>query len=220
MTDRTRARELAKQYAEKGDPTGWFEQLYREAERGESTVPWDDRKANSLLIDFWHAHPLATRGKTALVVACGLGEDAEQIAQWGFRTTAFDISETAIKEACRRFPKTSVQYVASDLFQAPPEWNGTFDFVFETNTLQALPASLRRKAVECIARFLKPGGALLAIARGREPSEPEGELPWPLTRAELDHFIHSGLSEQFFDVVTDPGSPDVRRFRAVYTRPA
>jgi 2-polyprenyl-3-methyl-5-hydroxy-6-metoxy-1,4-benzoquinol methylase len=97
--DRIRARELAKEYAEKGDPTGWFEQLYREAERGETVVPWDDRTANSHLLDFWRAHPLETAGKTALVIACGFGQDAEQIAAWGFRTTAFDISPTAINAA-------------------------------------------------------------------------------------------------------------------------
>jgi SAM-dependent methyltransferase len=219
MTDRTRARELAREFAQKGDPTGWFEQLYREAERGDSTIPWDDRAPNSHLVEFWHAHPLPSADKRALVIGCGLGEDAEQIAAWGFGTTAFDISETAIKQACRRFPRTAVDYRAADLFGAPAEWNGAFDFVFETNTLQALPAALRPEAVECIARFLKPGGLLLAIARGREPSEPEGELPWPLTRSELDHFIRVGLSEQWFDVISDPGS-DTRRFRATYRRPA
>src|SRR5271154_5649208 len=112
MDNRARARELAAQYIAKGDPTGWFEALYREAERGESVVPWDDREANAHLLDFWRAHPLADAGKAALVIACGFGQDAEQIAAWGFRTTAFDISPTAIQGAQKRFPKSSVEYVA------------------------------------------------------------------------------------------------------------
>jgi SAM-dependent methyltransferase len=219
MTDRTRARDLAKEYAKKGDATGWFEQLYREAERGESVVPWDDRTANAHLLDFWRAHPISASGKKALVIACGFGQDAEQIAAWGFSTTAFDISATAIKEVCRRFPNTPVKYVTADLLRPPPEWNGAFDFVFETNTLQALPAELRPQAVESIARFVKPGGLLLAIARGREEHEPLGDLPWPLTRAELDHFIQCGLVEQSFHVLSDADAPEVRRFRAAYTRP-
>lgn len=32
-----------------------------------------------------------------LVVGCGLGDDAEQLAAWGLKTTAFDISQSAIR---------------------------------------------------------------------------------------------------------------------------
>ena len=39
---------------------------------------------------FWGAHPLETTGKSALVIASGLGDDAEQLAEWGYKTTAFD----------------------------------------------------------------------------------------------------------------------------------
>ena len=95
-SDRARARELAAEYARKGDPTGWFEVLYKEAEAGKSVVPWADRGANSSLIEFWSVNPQPTDGKQALVIACGLGDDAEQLAAWGFETAAFDISETAI----------------------------------------------------------------------------------------------------------------------------
>ena len=79
-----------------------------------------------------------------------------------------------------------MNYVVADLFDSPPAWRHSFDFVFETNTLQALPASLRPHAAEKIAEFVKPGGVLLVIARGHESEEPEGQLPWPLTREEFD----------------------------------
>jgi hypothetical protein len=42
MKDRKRARELAAEFHRRGDPTGWFEALYCEAEEGKSTVPWVD----------------------------------------------------------------------------------------------------------------------------------------------------------------------------------
>src|ERR1700674_3447678 len=118
-SDRARARELAAEYARKGDPTGWFEVLYKEAEAGKSVVPWADRGANSSLIEFWSVNPQPTDGKQALVIACGLGDDAEQLAAWGFETAAFDISETAIRTVRKRFPKSRVQYRAADLFQPP-----------------------------------------------------------------------------------------------------
>jgi hypothetical protein len=80
MRDRKRARELAAEYIGKGDPTGWFDVLYKEAEEGKSVVPWVDRGANPGLLEFWSLHPQVTEGKKALVIACGLGDDAEQLA--------------------------------------------------------------------------------------------------------------------------------------------
>jgi len=102
--ERKRARELAAEFLAKGNPTGWFEALYQEAESGITTVPWADLAPNPHLLDFWQAHPQLSAHKTAVVVGCGLGDDAEQLIQWGFQTTAFDISETAIRRARQRFP--------------------------------------------------------------------------------------------------------------------
>jgi SAM-dependent methyltransferase len=218
MTDRKRARELAAEYLQKGDPTGWFEVLYKEAEQGKSIVPWADRGANSGLIEFWRANPQVTDGKKALVIASGLGDDAEQLSSWGFKTMAFDISETAIQMARKRFPQSAVDYRVADLFQPPAEWDRKFDFVFEANTVQALPMEIRAQAMQRIATFVRPGGKLLAIVRGREANEPEGELPWPLTRAEMNEFVRAGLTEESFEEYFDNEEPPARRFRGLYTR--
>jgi len=224
MPDRTRARALAAEFIGKGDPLGWFEVLYQEAEAGKSEVPWADNTPNAHLVDFWNTRrPLnfkETAGKSALVIASGLGDDSEQIAEWGFKTTAFDISKTAIDATKRRFPKTQVEYVVADLFAPPAAWQRAFDFVFESNTLQALPPELRAPGAKKIAEFVRPGGLLLVIARGREESDPEGNLPWPLTRRELDEFNRAGLDEVSFEDFADPEPPWVRRFRALYRRPA
>jgi SAM-dependent methyltransferase len=219
MKDRTRARELAAEYARKGDPTGWFDVLYKEAEEGKSVVPWADRGANPGLIAFWSAKPEKTDGKKALVIACGLGDDAEQLAAWGFETTAFDISDTAIQMARRRFPQSAVNYRVADLFQPPAEWEQMFDFVFEANTAQALPAEIRAAAIQRIVGFVRPGGKVLAIVRARESDEPQGELPWPLTRAEMNEFVRAGLAEETFEDYFDNEEPPARRFRGLYTRP-
>jgi 2-polyprenyl-3-methyl-5-hydroxy-6-metoxy-1,4-benzoquinol methylase len=216
MRDRTRARELAAEFNRKGDPTGWFEALYREAEAGKSVVPWVDLCPNPYLIGFWKAHPQPTAGKSALVVGCALGDDAELLASWGFQVTAFDISETAIRGARKRYPKSTVEYHAANLLDPPSDWRNYFDFVFEANTLQVLPAELRPQAIKNISSFLHPGGLLLVIARGREPSEPEGQMPWPLTRKELSAFTTYGLKELSFEVVPDLNEPEVQRFRVVY----
>lgn len=219
MRDRTRARQLAAEFSQKGDPTGWFEALYQEGEAGKSVVPWANLCPNPRLLDFWNARSLPTAGKTALAIGCGFGDDAEQLATWGFDTTAFDISETAIRACRKRFPATKVEYLAANLLDPPLTWRRAFDFVFEVNTLQALPAVLRLRAIENIAEFLCPGGLLLVIARGREPSDPEGQMPWPLTRAELSALSTAGLEELSFEDLLDfedPAEPTVRRFRVLY----
>ena len=43
-----------------------------------------------------------------------------------------------------------------------------------------------------IAEFLHPGGMLLVIARGRDAADDEGQMPWPLTREELENFSARG----------------------------
>jgi SAM-dependent methyltransferase len=225
MRDRARARELAAEFNKKGDATGWFEQLYREREAGNSIVPWADLRPNAHLLDFWKDHPLETARKTALVIGCGLGDDAEQLAAWGFQTTAFDISETAIRAAQKRFPgqqssaKGSVKYLVANLLDPPPTWQRRFDFVLEIYTLQALPAAIRSFAIKNIAQFLSPGGLLLIIARGRSLSDPEGQMPWPLTREELAAFTDHGLTERFFHDYLDSEDPPERRFRILYHLP-
>ena len=210
---------MAAEYVGKGDPTGWFEVLYKEAEEGKSFVPWADRGANPGLLEFWGTHQQPTNGKKALVIACGLGDDAEQLSAWGFDTTAFDISETAIRGARTRFIKSSVKFGVADLFQPPAEWQRAFDFVFEANTVQALPVTLRAQAIHKIASFVRPGGNLLAIVRGREENEPADELPWPLTRAEMSEFVRAGLTEESFEEYFDNEDPPARRFRVLYTMP-
>jgi SAM-dependent methyltransferase len=222
MGDRTRARELAAEFHQKGDATGWFEQLYQEAAAGKSIVPWADLQPNRHLLEFWCAHPLPAAGKTALVVGSGLGDDAEQLAGRGFHVTAFDISPTAIRAAQQRFPDGprpsggSIEHFAADIFHPPAKWNRFFDFILEIYTLQALPASIRLDAMNKLASFLNPGGHLLLIAMGRGADDPVGQLPWPLTREELSAFSILGLREISFESFPEPDDPATLRFRALY----
>jgi hypothetical protein len=62
--------------------------------------------------------------------------------------------------------------------------------------------------------FVAPGGTLLVVARGRDPEEPEGDLPWPLTRAEIESVA---LPMASFDDYLD--AEGRRRFRVEWRRP-
>jgi len=211
------ARESAYKHLEAGDPLGWFEDLYSRAGDDTSIIPWADLTPNPNLIDWFERNECAGSG-TALIVGCGLGDDAEELTRRGFETTAFDISASAIARCRRRYPQSSVSYVVEDLFSAPTEWKAKFKFVLESYTLQVLPPNLWPDAARCIASFVAPGGTLLVIARGREPSEPEGKMPWPLTKNELSLFKTGGLKEVSFEDYMDSEDPPVRRFRATYRR--
>jgi SAM-dependent methyltransferase len=218
---RSRARELARAHVARGDAIGWFEPLYAEAQGNAERVPWADLKANPNLVDWLDREAIRGEGRSALVVGCGLGDDAERLAARGFRVTAFDVAPTAVEWCRRRFATTSVRYETADLLDPPSNWSGAFNFVFEGYTLQVLnPSEVRRQAANRLAAFPSPGGTLLVICRGREPSDPEGQMPWPLLRDELTVFESGGLTQvRFEDFWDDHEERPVRRFRALYKRP-
>ncbi len=218
---RHRARELAAEFLSRGDGVGWFEPLYAEAGKNPSRIPWADQHPNPNLLDWLQREGLLATGKSALVVGCGLGDDAEHLAHRGFRVTAFDISASAIEWCRERFPESHVCYEVRNVLQLPGSWKQAFDFVFEAYTLQVLPPELRPPAIGQIASALKPQGTLLVICRGRNPEDPQGQMPWPLLREELLGFDEYGLRETAFEDYLDQSEdPPVRRLRATYTRPA
>ena len=220
MPNDERARQLIASHYERNDPLGWFEALYSTAEGDVSQIPWADQKPNHNLIAWLDGERVAGAGRSAIVVGCGLGDDAEEFVRRGFKVTAFDISPSAIDWCKRRFPSSSVNFVQADLLKLPNHWRGAFDFVFEAYTIQPLPRQLRAGAIEGVASLVKPrGGELLVICRGREDDEEEGNLPWPLTHAEFATFEQHGLQrisfENYFDEERDP---PIRRFRALFRK--
>ena len=135
------------------------------------------------------------------MVGCRLFQPAAACSD---RTPGTDSSQrSAIAWTNQRFPDSAVQYAVADLFDPPVAWKDSFNFVFETQTLQALPRTLRTEAFKRIASFVAPGGTLLVVTFGRDEDEEATQLPWPLTRAELDTFKDHGLVEQSFADETD-----------------
>ena len=173
------------------DTYDWFEPIYAQAAGDASQVPWALPEAVPYLTNWLKG--VDGKGRSAIVVGCGLGNDAEALAAAGFSVTAFDVSESAITWAKERFPNTSVNYIAADLFDLPASWPGSFDVVFEFRTVQALPISVRHEAIAQIASLLKPGGTLLMSTYTRPSEAVNDGPPWPLFESELAQFEALGL---------------------------
>lgn len=186
---------LATEALQKSEHSAWFDVLYSQANKDASQVPWAKLTAHPYLQDWLNDQIIQGQGKSALVIGCGLGDDAETLADLGFQVTAFDISPTAIAWAKERFPDSPVNYVVADLLALNPDWQGKFDFVFECRNIQALPLNIREKVINAITPLVAPGGTLLVITRIRDfDAQPDGP-PWPLSEKELAQFKEFGLSE-------------------------
>lgn len=213
-------RDIIQDFFKRGDYTGWFDVVYRAAIAGQGDVPWAAMHANPELVSWFEARQQATSvtstGQRAIVVGCGLGDDAEYLAQQGYDVVAFDISETAIAQCRQRFPDSAVQYQVADLFHLPDDWRNAFDFVFESRTIQSLPWQLCDDAIRAIANLAKAGGTVLVLCMGREPHQDRRGIPWPLSRAELGHFLRLGLQEENFEIFTDERG--AKRFRVTYQK--
>lgn len=218
MDKRARAQALADQAAADGEPLRWFEEFYAESEEDGVDVPWADREPNPHLVSWAEERDLDGTDRLALVVGCGLGDDAEYLAGRGFNVVAFDLSETAVEKAKQRFPESEVEFLEADLFNLPGHWPKQFDFVLEIYTIQALPRDLRRQAIDVLPGLLADGGELLVICHGKDEDEPYGDLPYPLTKTDLDLFKERDLSVSRLDDFFDDEDPPKRRFRALYKR--
>jgi SAM-dependent methyltransferase len=204
------------------NPTGWFEPLYADAKGDSAQVPWAKNQPHPYLQQWLsiNSPPAAekTAGKLALVIGCGLGDDAELLASIGYQVTAFDISPTAIAWCHQRFPDSTVNYLVADLFDLDPQWQGKYDFIFECKTIQALPLNVRSQVIPKIAVLVALQGTLLVIARHRDPDTIPDGPPWALSDVELSQFTELGLTEVQCDRFVEGEQVKVEQYRLEYCR--
>ncbi|MEH1951912.1 MAG: class I SAM-dependent methyltransferase [Nostoc sp.] len=210
-------KQLATEALQKSEALAWFEVLYTKAKGDTAKIPWAKLTPHPYLQDWLKNHQPFASGQKALVIGCGLGDDAEALAHLGFEVTAFDISPTAIAWCQERFPNSTVNYVVADLLAIPSQWHQAFDFVFECRNIQALPLNVRSGVISSVTSFVAPGGILLLITRVRDTEvEPSGP-PCPLSDSELAQFENVGL-QQVEKLVFLESELDVKQVRIEYQR--
>lgn len=213
-----RVKEIQAEFAGRGDVLGWFEALYKEAGDDNAKIPWADLEPNSYFKAWAESVDLRGEGRKALVVGCGLGDDARYLYDLGFDVTAFDISPSAIAWARRLAEGREIEFEVMDLFEPFRGWLGAFDFVLEVYTIQPLPLELRPKVIDAVSSFVKEGGEIVVVTRGREDDAEPDQIPWPLSRKDLSQFEANGLTQTHFEIMPGSEESPAPRFVVVYEK--
>ena len=171
----------------------FFESMYENADKENlSSIPWATLSANTDLTEY-----LATQehvvDKRALIIGCGLGDDARVLVEHGYDVDAMDISPSAIALAKERYTDAKINFYVADIYAMPMESVGAYDFVYEGLTLQSLPRVDRPQIIATIASRVAPHGEILVYAHMQEDSDNFGGPPWPLYKHEFDLFEKHGL---------------------------
>ena len=130
------------------NPLSWFEEIYNQADSNREWIPWDWKEPHPFVVEW--IEKSENRGN-ALVIGCGLGEDAAYLSKKGWNVTAFDISATAIKWASEIHPDPEIDWKVADLFHLPDSWQMRYDLVLEVHILQAIQEDLMIEAREKLA---------------------------------------------------------------------
>lgn len=169
----------------------FFEEVYGNAAGDAAAVPWADLAAKDRLQQ-WLDDNTEHKGR-AVDVGCGLGDNAQALAEAGYETVGFDFSPKAIDWARQRFPDTLVDYQGADLFSLPEEWIGKFDLVHECYTLQSIPPETLVNSIPGVASLVALNGFLLVYTRIRNDGAQVNGPPWPLEEDAVMSFAQHGL---------------------------
>ena len=184
----------------------FFENVYKNADHENlSAIPWATLAPNVYLEKHLSMQePLS--GKKALVIGCGLGDDALILEKHGYEVEALDISSSAIALAKKRHPESKVEFHVGDIYDMPESSIGKYDFVYEGLTIQSLPPADREKLVKIIVSLVAKGGELLVYAHAQNDTDSYGGPPWPFYDDEFLLFEKEGL-EKIYAQKKDSNKP-------------
>jgi len=196
------------------EATLWFNELYKKYKNNHQDIPWARLKVNSLLETYINSKD-SHSGK-ALVIGCGLGDDARALEIAGYDVVAIDVSEAALESARERFDDSKVRFVKQDIFEMPEAYSEYFDFVFEAFTIQSLPIVFREKMIKSIINTIDVNGELLVVAHKKEKDF--AGPPWPLQEDEINLFSLHGMKEISNEIHNEDSHISSKKFRILYRK--
>lgn len=175
----------------------FFESVYENADHDDlSSIPWATLAPNVYLEKHLSLQGPVS-GKKALVIGCGLGDDALILEKYGYEVEALDISPSAIAIAKKRHPESRVDFHVGDIYDMPESSVGQYDFVYEGLTIQSLPPADREKLVGIIVSLVAKEGELFVYAHTQDDTDNYGGPPWPLYADEFTLFEKEGLEQVY-----------------------
>ncbi|HGZ70449.1 MAG TPA: methyltransferase domain-containing protein, partial [Nitratifractor sp.] len=200
------------------EATAWFDGLYKANRESKEKIPWARHEVNPLLKGYLeNKKPKGDESKRALVIGCGLGDDAKALEDAGYQVVAIDVAQSALDLAQEKFPDSTIRFEKQDIFEMPKEYCEYFDFVFEAFTIQSLPVEFRERMVEAIVNTVAPKGELLVVAHKREKHF-DGP-PWPLEEIEMAMFQEHGLETLFYEIYQEESAISKNFFNVLYHKP-
>jgi cyclopropane fatty-acyl-phospholipid synthase-like methyltransferase len=148
---------------------------------------WEDEEPAPATRNLIRTH--VDRGQSVLELGCGRGVDSIWMAQSGFRVTACDVSETAIRDAERTARQLGLQidFYVADVIQ-DRSMLPRCDAVFERGLLHTFVVDEGRSLfARAVADLLDPGRLWLSVAGAAStPAEASGKLRRPTIAAARD----------------------------------
>lgn len=193
----------------------WFNDLYYKNKDNHENIPWARQAVNPLLKTYLENNTNSHKGK-ALVIGCGLGDDAYALELAGYEVLAIDVSEVALELAATRFQGSKIRFEKQDIFDMPDNYKEYFDFVFEAFTIQSIPVKFRENMIYAVSQTLALDAKLLLVADKKE-REFNGP-PWPLLEEEVHTFRNHGLTELSFELCEETSNISHSCFRVLYQK--
>ena len=221
MRRRVNVSALVEHHLAVGEPSGWFEPLYAGAGHRTGRLPWHVDGPHPYVVDWLDEPVAASPGGRAVVVGCGLGDDAAHLAERGMRVSAFDVAPSAVRRARRRHRRSEVGWHVADLLALDEDWRGAFDLVVEVHTVPWLPGVVRDAAMQAIGSLVAPGGVVLAVtllAAEQTAVDAAAGPPWPQAPAELAAYRAAGLERVALEHA-DPDEQGLLEARLTWRRP-
>lgn len=84
-------KKMVKSFQDRNEPTAWFDSIYTDAEGDYRDVFWADLEPNPYLLSWLNNNDFKHSGHRAIVIGCGVGDDAEALSEAGYEVIAFSL---------------------------------------------------------------------------------------------------------------------------------